>query len=704
MRIYSMTATFGKLENQTLVLEPGLNVIHAPNEWGKSTWCAFLVNMLYGMETRAKSTKTALADKERYAPWSGSRMAGRIDLNWNGRDITVERWTKGRTPMGEFRAYETQGGLAVAELTAANCGQLLLGVERSVFQRSGFIRLADLPVTEDDALRRRLNALVTTGDESGAADVLAQRLKELKNKCRYNRTGLLPVAENEATEAEENLKKIAVFSEKCEENEAQLHALSRHIQALENHQAALEYLAAAENDRRVAQALTQRDAAKDRLEQTEKRCAALPDARQCAASGQRLRRLHQDMLALDMEQGMLPPPPEKPANCGFTAEQAAQDQGALSALQMEKKRAKERKISGFVGCGIGALAAVVGLLLHSSTLIAVSLVLAAVCSVVAVLQAGKEKAVAERLAQLLGKYGALPAEAWVATAQRAGAELTRYEREMAVWEEKQLFLRQRREKLSADILTLTGGEPISECMARWTEAEKAWAELERAKEDYQSAAGHAEALAAMAKPRQKPEGEDLLTDSPERTRQLLAEARERRRLLQQQHDTLLGRMESMGREDVLRRQLETAQRRVSNLNQIYAALELAQATLAAATAELQRRFAPQIARDARDIFQRLTHGRYTKLTIAQDMTLQAGAEDESILYPAQWRSEGTVDQMYLALRMAVSKALIPQAPLVLDDALVRFDDRRHAAATELLAQEAAHRQIILFSCQSRAKP
>ena len=62
MKIYSMTATFGKLENQTLILQPGLNVIHAPNEWGKSTWCSFLAIMLYGLETRVKTTKTALAE------------------------------------------------------------------------------------------------------------------------------------------------------------------------------------------------------------------------------------------------------------------------------------------------------------------------------------------------------------------------------------------------------------------------------------------------------------------------------------------------------------------------------------------------------------------------------------------------------------------------------------------------------------------
>ena len=102
MMIRSMTATFGKLEGRTLTLQPGLNIIEAPNEWGKSTWCAFLAAMLYGLDTRAKSTKTALADKERYQPWAGTPMAGRLEIIWQGREITIERRTRGRIPLGEF--------------------------------------------------------------------------------------------------------------------------------------------------------------------------------------------------------------------------------------------------------------------------------------------------------------------------------------------------------------------------------------------------------------------------------------------------------------------------------------------------------------------------------------------------------------------------------------------------------------------------
>lgn len=41
------------------------------------------------------------------------------------------------------------------------------------------------------------------------------------------------------------------------------------------------------------------------------------------------------------------------------------------------------------------------------------------------------------------------------------------------------------------------------------------------------------------------------------------------------------------------------------------------------------------------------------------------------------------------------------APLVLDDALVTFDDRRMALALDALAELGRERQILLFTCQER---
>ena len=168
MRIISMTATFGKLDNETLELGFGMNVLSAPNEWGKSTWCAFLTVMLYGIDTRERTRGDNLADKDKYLPWSGKPMAGTLRLLHEGRDITIQRSQKGRVPMGEFLAWETMTGLPVRELTADNCGQVLLGVEKSIFLRTGFLRLSDLPVRSDEAL--------TADPETAATLELAARI------------------------------------------------------------------------------------------------------------------------------------------------------------------------------------------------------------------------------------------------------------------------------------------------------------------------------------------------------------------------------------------------------------------------------------------------------------------------------------------------------------------------------------------------
>ena len=72
MIIKRMTASFGCLDGKTLELKPGLNVIAAPNESGKSTWCAFIRAMLYGVDSSERARSGHLPDKLKYAPWSGA--------------------------------------------------------------------------------------------------------------------------------------------------------------------------------------------------------------------------------------------------------------------------------------------------------------------------------------------------------------------------------------------------------------------------------------------------------------------------------------------------------------------------------------------------------------------------------------------------------------------------------------------------------
>ena len=709
MKIYSMTATFGKLENQTLTLQPGLNIIHAPNEWGKSTWCAFLAIMLYGLETRAKTTKTALADKERYAPWSGSAMAGRMDLNWQGRDITIERYTKGRTPMGEFKAYETQTGLPVPELTGANCGEKLLGVERSVFLRAGFLRLSDLPVTQDETLRRRLNALVTTGDESSDADRLAQTLKDLKNKCRYNRSGLLPQAEAKQAEIEQKLAELRYLADQTEKASRRQRELETHIAALENHKAWLAYNTAEENRSRVTAAQAAAEHAAQRVAQLEQNCAALPAPAQARKKLEELKALQQRQLSAQMDAGMLPQPPQEPPApmCfyGLDGEQAQaqvrSDIAEFEALTAAPKKQFPLWLLAISAAVIGIVLLVLQLWIPGGVLLAVGAALLFAQAISGGRANARREAQLSRAEAIRSRYGGGESADWLAAAQLYAARLTQYHRELEEYRAQRARMADNAARLKQQVAEATDGQGVSAAIERWKDVLDRHAALEDALRTHRQMAGHAQTLQAVAQTLPKPEQADPLLLDEAQTDSQLYNARFELKQKQTQQAQYQGRMEALGSEKQLTQEMQKIGERIARLRLTYAALEKAQEYLDRATQELQRRFAPRIAKEAGRIFSRLTGGRYDRLTLSQDLSVNAGTAEETVLRSAMWRSEGTVDQLYFSLRLAVAKELTPEAPLVLDDALVRFDDVRHAAAMDVLRQEAQAKQIILFTCQKR---
>ena len=129
MKIKRMTATFGCLNGAVLELGPGLNLLQAPNESGKSTWAAFLRLMLYGLP-RDRDKKNYLSDKTRYQPWSGAPMEGELVVESQGREIILRRFFIKNTPFGGFSAQYAGSGEAVPGMTGTNCGEMLLGVGR----------------------------------------------------------------------------------------------------------------------------------------------------------------------------------------------------------------------------------------------------------------------------------------------------------------------------------------------------------------------------------------------------------------------------------------------------------------------------------------------------------------------------------------------------------------------------------------------
>lgn len=710
MILCSMTATFGKLDGEALSFSPGLNLITAPNEWGKSTWCAFLLAMLYGIDTRQRARQGQLPDKERYKPWSGKPMEGSMEVLWQNRRITIQRQTKGRVPMGHFRAFETETGFPVPELTADRCGQVLLGVERSVYQRTGFLQGRDLTVSRDEALSHRLNRLVTTGDDSPSGPALASGLRELKNKCRYNQSGLLPQARRELEACRSQLQALQKLDVQAAGLEERLRALDRRKQALEVHLTALQRQADREKLAQVDQARDKERQAREELARAQAQCAGLPERAAAERNLAQWRSLQSALDALQLEQAMeqpAPQPPEAPAVLyGLDGEQArSQMRRRLDALSPPAGPSAAGKTAwalwaGAALCGLLLLILLPGLW----RLPGAALLAAGGAGLLRGFLLRRKKAAADAQAardmqKLLDDYQVAAPEELEPLLQAYQARWAQYRRALEAFQSRTAALETRRKALQGKLAQLTDGGDTEAFLRTQTQALEAWDAWAAACRSAAQATGHRQAMEAVTAGLERDPLPDQLDLPEEESRRALEEVRQAWTQTRSQLDACRGRRAALGDRLRLEAQEEALADRVSRLELWYTALQAGLAALEQAQQDLQSRFAPKIAAEAREILSSLTLGRYDRLLLDRDLSLSAGAAGENTVRPGIWRSDGTVDQLYLALRLAVSRALLPGAPLVLDDALTRFDDRRLAAALELLRRE--DRQILLFTCQSR---
>ena len=131
------------------------------------------------------------------------------------------------------------------------------------------------------------------------------------------------------------------------------------------------------------------------------------------------------------------------------------------------------------------------------------------------------------------------------------------------------------------------------------------------------------------------------------------------------------------------------------------ALDLAQDTLTNLSATIRDSFGLYLNKTASELIAGITGGIYTSMSINQDLNIFMNTPDH--LVPIEQVSSGTMDQIYLAVRLAAAKLVQAdkdQMPLIFDDSFALYDDDRLKTALKWLSR-AFQGQIILFTCHQR---
>jgi len=604
MKLLKLTATFGCLDHDTLEFGPGMTLIGAPNGSGKSTWCAFLRTMLYGLDTRQRDRKGVPADKNRYRPWSGSAMEGLLVCEHEGRIIELRRTSRSGVPMGDFSATDRETRQPVPGLTAENAGETLTGVSREVFDRSVFLRQTGLAVSQSQELEKRINALVSSGEEDISWSEADERLRTWQRRRRYHQSGQLPELEEE--EADLRRKRTETGSLRQELAQAQSRAASLRRQAARWDSAREQSADRTGIHQRYAQAQEELETAQEEV--------------------RRLQEQLDDLDELDQE----------------TLEEEVRD-------IRDDVKSRRRVMGLFVFVVILLTIAAAGLY---------------------ILPRYDIPYVPEALTDL-------PLFPLFLSAAIAGG----------LWLLVLIFA------ILKGIADHRDRKAIDRLQAQWSSdrglRERLDRELDAALNRRDHAQRYFDAVSYQGGPYIPPEAEAC------RAALTRSEAEIAR---------LQGQLQAMGDPTAVDARLDELKEQTARLQADYDALDIAIEALGRADAQLHARFSPQLSDKAGGYFSLLTGGRYDQVGLTRDFQVTVRETGSLAEQPLSTVSQGTADQLYLALRLAVADLLLPSpasAPLVLDDALLTFDDQRLDLALGCLTRLASDRQVILFTCQHR---
>ncbi len=128
------------------------------------------------------------------------------------------------------------------------------------------------------------------------------------------------------------------------------------------------------------------------------------------------------------------------------------------------------------------------------------------------------------------------------------------------------------------------------------------------------------------------------------------------------------------------------------------AVVLAEEKLKELSSQLRDRLKIQINEKASEIICAFTGGKYTQLLVDEDLKMSVIFEGKKI--PIERLSRGTIEQIYLAFRMAVTEVVGQEEyPVILDDTFAYYDDRRLEYTLRWLYEN--KKQVLIFTCQKR---
>jgi len=672
---------YGNIENKDINLEKGINIIHGANESGKSTLLNYIVSSFYGI-SKNKDGK-ALSDYEKYKPWNSTEFSGRISYELeNGEKYEIFRDFNKKNPKiyndkledisDKFETDKKDGSKFFIEQ---------MGIDKQMYLSTVVSTQEEVRLDEknQNMLIQKIANLAGTGEDNVSYKKALTKLQEkIRDEIGTSKTSQKPINIIEKNVAEINNKiaetekyrnrKYEIDAEK-EQILSELKKLEQQRKILQELQDSMKSEEEIKNKLEIRQKTLRENTSKI-TELTNKQNTVNEENEKIQSAKKHLKEIiteHQENVEkLNIE---------------------------LEKITNEKEEIQEKeKISITFGVitSILVIVLILSIILAKNYVISVMFgVFMIVDIVLYVISKNKQKANKAKLREKINQEKQYKREKLENQQQQIIVNINTTENELEKQEEKEKQVNSEISMLKGQIILL---EKNNENISKEIDQDNKSINEESIKRKQQ-----------MIEKYKDENINDLLyiDDYPNyisKIEEAINNNKIRIKGLEIEYNTIIPQLDEMV---ILEEKLEADKEKLTEFKEKENIINIAIENLMNAYEEMKTTVTPKFTKNLSESIKKISSDKYDKVTINDENGMiienNRGEYVEAIKL-----STGTIDQLYLALRLSMIDELSKEnLPIILDESFAYSDNNRLKNMLQYLSSELNNHQTIIFTCTDR---
>lgn len=672
---------YGNIENKDINLEEGINIIHGANESGKSTLLNYIISIFYGI-SRNKDGK-ALSDYEKYKPWNSNEFSGRISYKLeNGEKYEIFRdFNKKNPKIYNDKLEDISDRFETDKKDGSKFFIEQMGIDKQMYLSTVVSTQEEVRLDEknQNMLIQKIANLAGTGEDNVSYKKALIKLQEkIRDEIGTNKTSQKPVniIEKEIVEINNKIVETEKYRNRKYEIDAEKEQILSELKELEQQKQILQEL---------QNSMKSEEETKNRLEIREKnrkdniaKINELTNQKNTInAESERVQSAKNHLQ--DIIKGH--------------KENIEKLNSEIEKIANEKEETQEKEkpsILFIVITVVLAIALICSIILIKNYIVSGILGVALIANIVFyVINKNKQKVNKAKLREKINQEKQYKREKLENQKQQIIANVNTTEKELEKQEEEEKQVNSELSMLKGQIILLEkNNEKITEEIEQDNKAIK-----EESNKNKQQ---------IIEKYKDKNINDLLYINDYQNYISKIGETINNNRIrikgLEIEYNTIVPQLDEMV---VLEEKREADKEKLAELREKESIINIAIENLMDAYEEMKTTITPKFTKNLSESIQKISSNKYNKVTINDENGMiienNRGEYVEAIKL-----STGTIDQLYLALRLSMIDELSKEnLPIILDESFAYSDNNRLKNMLQYLTSDLNNHQTIIFTCTDR---